>query len=141
MAEASDQTRVAVWYAVWATACAAVAGIVVLLLDTYVFGRFGHRSAVAFSLVDEGGGVLAIAAGQGAIALATASIAMQLNRSLQATVALGLLIGVFDLVFDLLQFFVPSVEVEWKWKLVIGLAAALIITAAGSHKAASAPAP
>lgn len=141
MAEASDQSRVAVWYAVWATACAAVAGIVVLLLDTYLFSRIGHRAAVVGSLVDEGGGVLAISAGQGAVALVAAGGLMQLGRSLQATVLLGLLVGVFDFVFDLLQVFVPPVEVEWKWKLVIGLAAALVITAAGARKEQSAAAP
>jgi hypothetical protein len=41
---------------------------------------------------------------------------------------------VFDLLFDLLQVFVPSLEVEWKWKLVIGLLAAIVITVAGSRR-------
>jgi hypothetical protein len=33
---------------------------------------------------------------------------------------------------------VPSLEVEWKWKLVIGLLAAIVITVAGSKKSAAA---
>jgi len=88
--------------------------------------------------VDEGSGVLAISAGQGAVALVTASALMQLGRALQPTVLLGLLIGVFDFVFDLLQVFVPATEVEWKWKLVISLLAVLVITIAGSRKPAAA---
>lgn len=134
MPDANDQSRVAVWYAAWATICAAVAGIVVLLFDTYLFSHLVHRAALIHNLVDEGSGVLAISAGQGALALVTASALMQFGRSLQPTVLLGLLIGTFDLLFDLLQVFVPATEVEWKWKLVIALAAALVITVAGSRK-------
>lgn len=138
MADANDQSRVVVWFAVWATVCAAVAGIVVLLFDTYVFSHLVHRAAIIHNLVDEGSGVLAISAGQGAVALVTASALMQFGRVLQPTVLLGLLIGVFDFVFDLLQVFVPATEVEWKWKLVIGLLAVLVITIAGSRKTAAA---
>lgn len=138
MADANDQSRVVVWFAVWATVCAAVAGIVVLLFDTYIFGHLVHRAAIIHNLVDEGSGVLAISAGQGAVALVTASALLQFGRALQPTVLLGLLIGVFDFVFDLLQVFVPATEVEWKWKLVIGLLAVLVITIAGSRKPAAA---
>ena len=138
MADANDQSRVVVWFAVWATVCAAVAGIVVLLFDTYIFSHLVHRAAIIHNLVDEGSGVLAISAGQGAVALVTASALMQVGRALQPTVLLGLLIGVFDFVFDLLQVFVPATEVEWKWKLVISLLAVLVITVAGSRKPAAA---
>lgn len=138
MADANDQSRVVVWFAVWATVCAAVAGIVVLLFDTYIFSHLVHRAAIIRNLVDEGSGVLAISAGQGAVALVTASALMQVGRALQPTVLLGLLIGVFDFGFDLLQVFVPATEVEWKWKLVIGLLAVLVITIAGSRKPAAA---
>ena len=138
MADANDQSRVVVWFAVWATVCAAVAGIVVLLFDTYIFSHLVHRAAIIHNLVDEGSGVLAISAGQGAVALVTASALMQVGRALQPTVLLGLLIGVFDFVFDLLQVFVPATEVEWKWKLVISLLAVLVITIAGSRKPAAA---
>lgn len=138
MADANDQSRVVVWFAVWATVCAAVAGIVVLLFDTYIFSHLVHRAAIIHNLVDEGSGVLAISAGQGAVALVTASALMQLGRALQPTVLLGLLIGVFDFVFDLLQVFVPATEVEWKWKLVISLLAVVVITIAGSRKPAAA---
>jgi hypothetical protein len=132
--EPADRTRVAVWYAVWATACGAVAGIVVLLFDTYLFSHLVHRAAVYRNLLEEGGGVLAIAAGQGAVVLVTSGALLQFGRALNATVLLGLLIGVFDFVFDLLQVFVPSLEVDWTWKLIIGLAAGLAITIAGSSK-------
>ena len=136
MADANDQSRIVVWYAVWATVCAAVAGIVVLLFDTYLFSHLVHRAAIIRNVVDEGSGVLAIAAGQGAVALVAAGALTQLGRALQATVLLGLLIGVFDFLFDLLQVFVPAVEVDWLWKLLIGLAAVIVITVAGSRKPA-----
>ncbi|HKV72507.1 MAG TPA: hypothetical protein VFD85_09800 [Gemmatimonadales bacterium] len=136
MADAND--RVVVWYAVWATVCAAVAGIVVLLFDSYLFSHLVHRAAVIRNVVDEGSGVLAISAGQGAVALVAASALLQFGRNLQPTVLLGLLIGAFDFLFDLLQVFVPATEVEWKWKLVIALVAAIVITVSGSRKAAAA---
>lgn len=138
MADVNDQSRVVVWYAVWATVCAAVAGIVVLLFDTYLFSHVVHRAAIIHNLVDEGSGVLAISAGQGALALVTASALLQFGRTLQPTVLLGLLIGAFDFLFDLLQVFVPATEVEWKWKLVIALVAAVVITVSGSRKATAA---
>jgi len=138
MPELADQSRVVVWYAVWATVCAAVAGIVVLLFDTYLFSHLVHRSAIIGNFVDEGTGVLAISAGQGAVALVTAGALLQFGRTLQPTVLLGLLIGVFDFCFDLLQILVPSLEVEWKWKLVIALVAAVVITASGAKKPQSA---
>ncbi|HYK10465.1 MAG TPA: hypothetical protein VEV39_06680 [Gemmatimonadales bacterium] len=138
MADANDQSRVVVWFAVWATVCAAVAGIVVLLFDTYLFSHLVHRAAIIHNLLDEGSGVLAISAGQGALALVAAGALMQFGRVLQPTVLLGLLIGAFDFLFDLLQVFVPATEVEWKWKLLISLAAVLVITVAGSRKPAAA---
>lgn len=136
MADTNDQSRVVVWFAVWATVCAAVAGIVVLLFDTYLFSHMVHRAAIIRNLVNEGSGVLAISAGQGAVALVTAGALLQLGRSLQPTVLLGLLIGAFDFLFDLLQVFVPATEVEWKWKLVISLIAVIVITVSGSKKQA-----
>jgi len=138
MADANDQSRVVVWFAVWATVCAAVGGIVVLLFDTYLFSHLVHRAAIIHNLLDEGSGVLAISAGQGALALVAAGALMQFGRVLQPTVLLGLLIGAFDFLFDLLQVFVPATEVEWKWKLLISLAAVLVITVAGSRKPAAA---
>ena len=134
MADANDQSRVVVWFAVWATVCAAVAGIVVLLFDIYLFSHLGHRAAIIRNVVDEGSFVLAISAGQGALALVTAGALLQFGRALQPTVLLGLLIGTFDFLFDLLQVFVPATEVEWKWKLVIALLAAVVITVSGSRK-------
>ncbi|HET7789474.1 MAG TPA: hypothetical protein VFK78_01655 [Gemmatimonadales bacterium] len=131
--------RVVIYYAVWATVCAAVAGVVVLLLDTFLLSNLVRRAAVFHNLIDEGVGILAIAAGQGAVALVTGSALVGLKRDLNATVLLGLLVGVFDFLFDLLQVTVPALEVEWVWKLVVSLVAALAITAiGGAMKSASA---
>jgi|SRR5690242_722758 len=139
MPESADRMRVVIYYAVWATVCAAVAGVVVLLLDTFLLSNLVRRAAVFHNLIDEGVGILAIAAGQGAVALVTGSALVGLKRDLNATVLLGLLVGVFDFLFDLLQVTVPALEVEWVWKLVVSLVAALAITAiGGAMKSASA---
>jgi len=56
---------------------------------------------------------LAIAAGQGAVVLVTGSLLAQLGRSLQGTVLLGLLIGLFDFAMYLVQMAIPAAELGW----------------------------
>jgi hypothetical protein len=131
---AGEQTRVVVWYAVWATICAAAAGAVVALLDSFVLSHLSHRAGILNTFVEEVIGILAIAAGQGAVALVTGSIMAQLGRAVQATVLLGLLIGAFDFLFDLVQILVPATEVEWLWKLVASLVVAVGVTLWGTRR-------
>jgi hypothetical protein len=95
-----EQTRVLVWYAVWATICATVAGVLVSLVHTWFFAYIPSHSARVETLVSDLVLALAIAAGQGAVALVTGSILAQLGRALQATVLLGLILFAFDFVMD-----------------------------------------
>ena len=81
---------------------------------------------------------MAIAAAQGAVALLTGSVLAQLGRSLQYTVLLGLVIGLFDFVMYFLQMTVPATEFGWVPDVVIIVAVTAAITAAGSRRAAAA---
>lgn len=134
MAGGSPEQKIVVWYAVWAVICAAVAGLVVLLADTFVLHPLPHRSDVLQTLALEGGSLLAIAAGQGAMALVVGSVLAQATRALRGTVLLGILVGAFDFLFELLQVVAPSLEVSQRGKLAIALVAAGLITLIGARK-------
>jgi len=129
-----EQTRVLVWYAVWATICATVAGVLVSLVHTWFFAYVPSHSARVETLVSDLVLALAIAAGQGAVALVTGRILAQLGRALQATVLLGLILFAFDFVMDFLQMIVPATELGWVPDLIILAVAAIGITAWGSKK-------
>jgi hypothetical protein len=129
--------RGVVYYAIWATVCAAVAGIVVALIHTWFFSYNPGRSAVIETLF---GGVviaLAIAAGQGAVALVTGSLLAQLGRSLNFTVLLGLVLGVFDFAMYFLQMAVPATELGWLPDIIILVAVTALITALGARGSAT----
>jgi hypothetical protein len=131
---AGEQSRVIVWYAVWATICAAVAGVLVSLVHTWFFAYVPSHSARVETLVSDLVLAVAIAAGQGAVALVTGSILAQLGRVLQGTVMLGLILFAFDFLMDLVQMIVPATEVGWVPDLIILAAAAIAVTAWGSRK-------
>lgn len=135
MSDTSDRMRVVVYYAIWATLCAAVAGIVVTLIHTWFFSYNPGKSALMETLF---GGIvtaLAIAAGQGAVALVTGSMLAQLGRALNFTVLLGLVIGGFDFVMYFLQMAVPATELGWVPDVIILVAATALITALGARRA------
>ena len=132
---AGDQTRVVVWYAVWATMCAAAAGLLVSLVHTWFFAYIPSHSARVETLVSDFVLALAIAAGQGAVALVTGSVLAQLGRVLQGTVLLGLVFFAFDFLMDFLQMAVPVTELGWIPDLIILAVAALLITVWGARKA------
>ncbi len=131
---AGEQSRVLVWYAVWATICATTAGVLVSLVHTWFFAYIPSHSARVETLVSDLVLALAIAAGQGAVALVTGSILAQLGRALQATVLLGLILFAFDFVMDFLQMIVPVTELGWVPDLIILAVAAIGITVWGSKK-------
>ena len=131
---AGEQTRVVVWYAVWATVCAAAAGVLVSLVHTWFFSYVPGRSALVETLVSDLVLALAIAAGQGAVALVTGSILAQLGRALQGTVLLGLILFAFDFLMDFLQMAVPVLEFGWVPDLIILALAAIGITVWGARK-------
>jgi hypothetical protein len=135
----TDARRIAVYYAVWATLCAAAAGIAVALIHTWFFSYNPGKSALMHTLF---GGVvtaLAIAAGQGAVALVTGSVLAQVGRTLNFTVLLGLLIGLFDFVMYFLQMAVPATELGWVPDIAILVVATVAITVTGARAPAAAP--
>src|SRR5438046_10600875 len=91
--DTGDRMKVVIYYAIWATMCAAVAGLVIAGLHTWLFSYIPTRSRLIFTLVGDAVTALAIAAGQGAVALVTGSVLAQFGRGLQGTVLLGLVVG------------------------------------------------
>lgn len=138
--DSGDRIKIVIGYAVWATLCAVVAGVAISLIHTWFFAHEPGRVGFWRTLFEDSAVTVAIAAGQGAVALVTGSILTQLGRGLQATVLLGLLVGLFDFVMNFLQMAVPATELGWVPDLVILAAATIVITALGS-RSAGAPTP
>src|SRR5713101_1552467 len=65
--EASDRTRIAIYYSIWATICAAVAGLVVALIHTWFFSYNPGRSAIIETLFSGAVAAVGIAAAQMAV--------------------------------------------------------------------------
>jgi len=129
--DSSDRMKITIYYAAWATACAAVAGLVIALLHTRFFSYIPNRSGLIHTLFSDAVTALAIAAGQGAVALVTGNLLAQFGRALRATVLLGMLIGAFDFVMYFLQMAVPATELGWVPDIVILVAVTVAITLAG----------
>jgi len=134
---ADARTRIVIAYAVWATICAAVAGVAIALIHSAFFSFNPGRSAVVETFVSGLVAAVAIAAAQGAVALVTGGLLARLGRTLQYTVLLGLLIGLFDFVMYFVQMAVPVTELGWTPDIAILLVVTIAITAAGSRKAAA----
>jgi hypothetical protein len=132
--ETSDRSRIVIYYSIWATICAAVAGLVVALIHTWFFSYNPGRSAVIETLFSGSVAAVGIAAAQGAVALVTGSVLAQMGRTLQYTVLLGLLIGVVDFVMYFLQMAVPATELGWIPDLAIIVAITIGVTVLGSRK-------
>src|SRR4051812_37155189 len=135
--ESSDRTRIVIYYAIWATICSALAGLAVALIHTWFFSYNPGRSAVIETLFSGAVAAVALAAAQGAVALVTGSLLVGLGRTLQFTVLMGLLIGVFDFVMYFVQMAVPRTELGWTPDLIIIVAVTAAITAAGSRRVAA----
>ena len=136
--DTGDRMKVVIYYAIWATLCAAAAGLVIAGLHTWLFSYTATRSGLIFTLVGDAVTALAIAAGQGAVALVTGSVLAQFGRALQRTVLLGLLVGVFDFAMYFLQMAVPATELGWKPDIVILALASATITLLGVIRASAA---
>ena len=134
---ADSNNRVVIAYAVWATICATAAGVAIALIHTAFFSFHPGRSAVVETLVDGVVAAVALAAAQGAVTLVTGGLLTRLGRSLQYTVLLGLIIGLFDFVMYFVQMAVPATELGWTPDMAIMLIVTIAITAAGSRKAAA----
>jgi len=139
MSDTGDRMRVVVYYAIWATLCAAVAGVVVALIHTWFFSYNPGRSAVIETLLQGVVIALAVAAGQGAVALVTGSLLAQFGRGLNLTLLLGLLIGVFDFVMYFVQMAVPATELGWVPDIAILVVVTVVITLIGARTPAATP--
>src|SRR5436309_14501489 len=135
-----ERMKIVIGYAVWATLCAAVAGVALFLVRAWFFSYHATRPGFWRTLLEDAAVTIGIAAGQGAVALVTGSVLTQFGRGLHATVLLGLLVGLFDFVMNFLQMAVPATELGWVPDLVILAVATIVITVLGS-RSASAPAP
>src|SRR5881396_1884502 len=135
--EPDGRTRVVIYYAIWATICAAVAGLVVALIHTWFFSYNPGRSAVIETLFSGVAAAVGIAAAQGALALVTGGLLTRFGRTLQYTLLLGLLIGLFDFVMYFLQMAVPATELGWIPDLAIIVGVTVAVTAAGSRRVAA----
>jgi hypothetical protein len=138
--DTGDRMKIVIGYAVWATLCAAAAGVAISLIHTWFFTHEPGRVGFWRTLFDDGVRAVAIAAGQGAVALVTGSLLAHFGRSLHVTVLLGLLVGAFDFAVTLLQMVVPTIDIGWIPNLLILAAATIVITLLGS-RAATAPSP
>src|SRR5256886_8699101 len=87
--DTGDRMKVVIYYAIWATMCAAVAGLVIAGLHTWLFSYVPTRSRLIFTLVGDAVTALAIAAGQGGGALVAGGGLAQFGRALQRTGLLG----------------------------------------------------
>src|SRR3977135_6934 len=111
--ESTDRSRIVIYYAIWATICSAVAGLAVALIHTWFFSYNPGRSAVIETLFSGTVAAVRNAAGHGARALVRGSLLARLGRTLQFTLLLGVLIGLFDFVMYLVQMTVPRTELGW----------------------------
>src|SRR5256714_13287617 len=91
--DTGDRMKVVIYYAIWATMCAAVAGLVIAGLHTWLFSYIPTRSGLIFTLIGDAVTALAIAAGQGAVALVTGGGLAPFGGPPQRAGLLGLLVG------------------------------------------------
>jgi len=123
--------RIVTYYAVWAIVCASAAGLLIALVHTGWFSYNPNRAGVIASLFGDAVTGLAIAAGQGAVALVTGSVLTRFGRALQRTVLLGLLLGWFDVVLYFVQMAVPQTELGWLPDIAILAGVTVVITLSG----------
>src|SRR3989475_10994023 len=135
--DTGDRMKIVIGYAVWATLCAAVAGVALSLIHTWFFSYHATRPGLWRTLLEDAAVTVGIAAGQGAVALVTGSLLTQLGRGLHVTVLLGLLVGAFDFVMDFVQMAVPATELGWVPDILILAAVTIAITALGSRASAA----
>src|SRR5437867_3417327 len=80
--DAGGRMKVVIYYAVWATLCAAAAGVAISFIHTWFFSYHGSRPGFWRTLLEDAAVTVGIAAGQGAVALVTGSVLTQLGRGL-----------------------------------------------------------
>jgi len=135
--DTGDRMKVVVYYAIWATLCAGAAGVMMSLIHTWFFSFAPSRTAFMETLAGGIAVTVAIAAGQAAVILAAGGLLVRLGFTLQGTVLLGLLVGAFDFVMNLVQLLVPALEPGWAWDLIIIAVATVAITLIGARRIAA----
>jgi len=135
--DTGDRMKVVVYYAIWATLCAGAAGVIMSLIHTSFFSFVPSRTAFMETLAGGIAVTVAIATGQAAVILAAGGLLVRLGFTLQGTVLLGLLVGAFDFVMNLVQLLVPALEPGWAWDLIIIAAATVAITLTGARRTAA----
>ena len=129
-----SRTRIVIAYAIWSAICAVLAGVAMAFIHTQFFSYVPSRTAFMSTLLGGIATTSAIAAGQAAIILATGGILAQRGFTLQGTVLLGLMIGAFDFLMNLLQLLLPALEPGWSWDLAIIAVATIAITMLGARR-------
>jgi hypothetical protein len=132
-----DQMKIVIYYAVWATLCAAAAGVAISVIHVGFFSYNPGRSWLVHTFVNDVLTAALLAAGQGAVALVTGSVLAHLGRELRATVLLGLLLGAFDFLMNFVQMAVPATELGWVPDLLLLTVAAIALTVLGSRPSAA----
>ena len=127
----SERARIVTYYAVWTIICAAVAGIVISLIHTSFFSYIPNRTGLMHTLFGDIAVALAAAVGQGAVVVATGSLLAAFDRSLERTVLLGLLVGLFDAAMYFVQMAVPATELGWIPDIAVLVVATVGITLFG----------
>lgn len=130
----SLRMRIVLYYAIWATLCAAVAGTAVALIHLWFFSDDTGGNALMQRLLGNVGTALALAAGQGVVAFLAGALLARVGRGLTLTVLLGLALGLFDFVMYIVQMVVPETELGWGPDLLILAAVTVAITALGSRR-------
>src|SRR3989442_15718190 len=67
--DTTGRMKIVIYYAIWATICAAAAGLVIAGLHTWLFSYIPNRSGLLFTVLSDAVTALAIAAGGGGGAL------------------------------------------------------------------------
>ena len=135
--DAGERMRIAIYYAAWVILCAAVAGLTIALIHTWYFSYIPNRSGLFQTLFGDAVTALALAAGEGAVALVTGRTLARFGRTLRGTVLLGLLVGLFDFALYFLQMAFPRTELKWPLDIAILVLATVVITCFGSVPASA----
>jgi hypothetical protein len=130
-ADASNRMKIVIYYAVWAIVCTAAAGLLIALIHTWWFSYTRNRSGLIDTLFGDAVTALALAAGQGAVALLIGSVLAHYGRELQRTVLLGLLLGLFAFVLYFVQMAFPRTELGWLPDIAILVGATVVVTLYG----------
>ena len=129
--DATDRMKIVIYYAAWVIVCAAAAGIVTALIHTLGFSYVPTRPRMIATFLGDAGIALALAAAQGAVALATGSILAQLGRGLRLTVLLGVCVGMFDFLMYFVKMAVPASELGWLPDIAVLVGVMVLITVSG----------